>query len=127
MQLPQKRRTSRQNKEKSSAAKQFTEKVILVPIDQKRISTEFSFVLTNGKEVFPVQVKRRKTGVVAFRISPGGSGGNTIAAGEEVDEETMVHRVLKEGFAVRCKSLDGSTTGLYKHGHRSVREVRKHA
>jgi hypothetical protein len=92
---------------------------------QDRISRKFSFILNNGTEVFPVQMKRRDTGTIAFRVSLGGAGGNTLEAGEEVDEETMVRKVLEEGYAVRCKSLDGSTNGLYKHGHRSVREVRR--
>ena len=94
---------------------------------QERISRIFSFILNNGTEVFPVQMKRRDTGTIAFRVSPGGTGGNTLEASEEVDEETMVRKVLEEGYAVRCKSLDGSTNGLYKHGHRSVREVRRNA
>jgi hypothetical protein len=97
-----------------------------MPVDQERISRQFSFILHTGTEVFPVQMKRRDTGTVAYRISPGGKRGNTLAAGEEVDEETMVWRVLHEGYAVRCRSLDGTTHGLYKHGHRSVREVRHH-
>jgi hypothetical protein len=94
---------------------------------QERISRIFSFILNNGTEVFPVQMKRRDTGVIAFRISPGGTGGNTLVACEEVDEDTMVRKVLMECYAVRCKSLDGNTNGLYKHGQRSVREVRHNA
>jgi HNH endonuclease len=98
-----------------------------VPTVQERISRAFSFILNSGTELFPVQMKRRGTGSIAFRVSPGGAGGNTLEASEEVDEETMVRRVLEEGYAVRCKSLDGNTNGLYKHGHRSVREVRRNA
>jgi 5-methylcytosine-specific restriction endonuclease McrA len=96
-------------------------------ISQERISRKFSFVLNNGTEVFPVQMKRRDTGSIAFRVSPGGKGGNTLEASEEVDEDTMVRKVLNEGYAVRCKSADGNTNGLYKHGHRSVREIRQNA
>lgn len=98
-----------------------------VSTSQERISRRFSFILNNGTEVFPVQMKRRDTGTIAFRISPGGTGGNTLEASEEVDEETMVRKVLEEGYAVRCKSVDGNTNGLYKHGHRSVREIRRNA
>jgi len=98
-----------------------------VATSQERISKKFSFVLNNGTEIFPVQMKRRDTGVIAFRISPGGTGGNTLTASEEVDEDTMIRKVLEEGYAVRCKSLDGNTNGLYKQGHRSVREVRRNA
>lgn len=98
-----------------------------VPTSQERISRKFSFILNNGTEVFPVQMKRRDTGLISFRISPGGTGGNTLEACEEVDEETMVRRVLEEGYAVRCRSLDGKTNGLYKHSQRSVREIRRNA
>lgn len=94
---------------------------------QERISRRFSFLLKNGAEVFPIQMKRRQTGKIAFRVSPGGKRGNTLEASEEVDEETMVRKVLEEGYAVRCKSLDGAITGLYKHGYRSVQTIRRSA
>ncbi len=95
----------------------------IMAISQNRISRKFCFVLNNGTKVFPAQMERRDTGNIAFRVSPGGTGGNTLEATLEVDEETMVHKVLKEGWAVRCKSVNGKTNGLYKHGHRSVSEV----
>lgn len=90
---------------------------------QNRMSQKICFVLNNGTKVFPLQMERRDTGNIAFRVSPGGTGGNTLEASLEVDEETMVHKVLNEGWAVRCKSVNGKTNGLYKHGHRSVSEV----
>lgn len=93
--------------------------------DQDRFSRAFRFVLNNGTEVFPVRMKNRSTGLVAYRISHGGTGGNTLVAGEEVDEVTMINKVLNLDFAVRCASLDGSVRGLYKIGQRSVREVRR--
>ena len=86
----------------------------------------FSFILCDGAEVFPVQIKRRDNGRVSFRISRGGAAGNTLESGEEVDEVTMVRKVLDEGYAVRCSSKDGSIKGLYKQGRRSVREVKRH-
>lgn len=92
--------------------------------DQDRFSRAFCFVLETGKEIYPVKMKRRETGNIAFRISLGGKGGNTVIASEEVDESTMIRKVLEDGYAVRCSSLDGEVNGLYKHGHRSVREVR---
>jgi hypothetical protein len=94
-------------------------------VDHDRFSRAFSFLLNNGIELFPVKMKRRDTGVVAFRISKGGTAGNTLEAGEEVDEETMIHKVLSLGYAVRCSSIDGSTKGLYKPNERSVCEVRR--
>lgn len=88
-------------------------------------SEAFSFILHSGKEVFPVKMRSRTTGLLAFRVSPGGTGGNTLAATEQVDEVTMVNRVLLDGFAVRCSSLDGLAHGQYKAGHRAVKEVRR--
>ncbi|ACL72865.1 hypothetical protein [Thioalkalivibrio sulfidiphilus] len=92
-------------------------------IHQERVSRRVSFILKNGLEVFPVMMKRRDTGNLAFRVSRGGTGGNTLACGEEVDEETMLRKVLDLGFAVRCASLDGSTRGLYRIAGRAVHEV----
>ena len=94
------------------------------PISE-RISRRFSFVLKDGTELFPIRMKRRANGRVSFRVSPGGAGGNTLAAGREVDEDTMVALVLGNGFSVRCASLDGATLGLYKARGRSVHEVRR--
>lgn len=94
------------------------------PISE-RISRRFSFILKDGTELFPIRIKRRANGRVSFRVSPGGTGGNTLAVGREVDEETMVALVLRNGFSVRCASLDGETLGLYKAAGRSVREVRQ--
>ena len=93
--------------------------------DQDRFSYAICFVLNTGKEIYPVKMKRRETGNIAFRISAGGKGGNTIANCEEVDEPTMIRKVLDEGYAVRCSSTDGEVFGLYKHGQRSVQEIRR--
>jgi hypothetical protein len=93
-------------------------------MDSARFTKIFCFILNDGTEIFPVMMKRRDTGKIAFRVSQGGSGGNTLLACDEVDEATMVKRVLGDGYAVRCSSVDGKTNGLYKHGHRSVREIR---
>jgi hypothetical protein len=89
------------------------------------MSGAFSFILHSGVEVFPVKMRSRATGRIAFRVSPGGTGGNTLAATEQVDEATMVKRVLGDGFGVRCSSLDGAVQGQYKAGHRAVKEVRR--
>lgn len=92
---------------------------------QDRFSKAFSFILKNGTEVFPVKMKRKETGAIAYRVSRGGTGGNTLASGEEVDEAMMIHKVVELGYAVRCSSLDGKTYGLYMLGKRSVHEMRR--
>jgi len=45
---------------------------------QGRFSSAFSFVLNDGTEVFPVQMKRQDNGVLAYRVSRGGTDGNTL-------------------------------------------------
>jgi hypothetical protein len=89
--------------------------------NQDRISSKLSFVLNNGIEIFPVRMERRDTGNVAFRVS---KGGNKLEDSEDLDEEAMIQKVLRHGYAVRCRSLDGKVSGLYKAKGRSVREVR---
>ena len=96
-----------------------------MPRKSSDFSNAFSFILHSGQEVFPVKMRSRATGLIAFRVSPGGAGGNRLAATEQVDEATMVDRALADGFGVRCSSLDGLITGQYKAGHRAVKEVRR--
>jgi len=85
------------------------------------ICKKVAFVLKNGHIIHPVKVKRRDTGKVAFRIS---GAGNTVQASQEVDEQTMIRRVLVDGLAVRCASADGKINGLYRPAAKAVREVR---
>lgn len=61
---------------------------------ENRFSRAFSFVLDNGTEVFPVRMKRRDNGALAFRTSRGGAGGNTLESTQEVDEATMIRNAL---------------------------------
>lgn len=93
---------------------------------EDRFSHCFSFTLINGNEVFPIKVKNRETGRVAFRISKGGKGGNTLEAGFEVDEQEMVEKVLHHGFSVRCAPQEGGANGLYSPTGRSVIRINKH-
>ncbi|PPD51391.1 MAG: hypothetical protein CTY12_08090 [Methylotenera sp.] len=92
-------------------------------IKQERVSRRFSFILKSGVEVFPVLVKDSMTNNIAFRVTPGGTGSNLNINQDQVDEEAMVLRVLSHNYSVRCSSLDGKTTGLYKNGARSVEKV----
>ena len=86
-----------------------------------RFSRAFSFVLQSNIEVYPVMMERQDNGNIAFRVS---LKGNTLDDLEEVDEETMVAKVLSEGYGVRCASLDRKVSGIYKKGQRAVKEVR---
>ncbi len=96
-------------------------------IKQERVSRKFSFILKSGAEVFPVMVKDRVTGNIAFRVSPGGKGSNKTKNQDQVDEHTMVSRVLSQNHQVRCSSLDGKTKGIYKIGERAVERVSRYS
>ena len=95
--------------------------------DTSLLSGAFSFVLHSGKEVFPVRMRSRKTGLSSFRVSPGGTGGNKLEATEQVDEARMISRVLVDKYAVRCISLDGEVNGQYKPDGPSVSHVKPYS
>ncbi|RUO20782.1 hypothetical protein CWE06_05625 [Aliidiomarina haloalkalitolerans] len=76
----------------------------------------------SGDKLFPVKIRNRDTGKVSFRVSRGGTGGNTKEAGYEVDCEFEVKRlVFDHGYAVRASTRDKSRNGLYKLGMRSIK------
>lgn len=89
-----------------------------------RVGLRVRFILHDGTELFPLRMKSRQSGKVAFRLSDGGAGGNTIENTTEVEDEAeMVVMVCKQEKAVRLLSADGSRQGLYRKGGRSVRSV----
>lgn len=66
-------------------------------------------------------MRNKETGKLAFRVSLGGTGGNTKEKGEELDCELKVKDlVLNHGYAVRVKTKDKKKQGLYKVGQRSI-------
>lgn len=72
-----------------------------------------------------MRMKNRQTGLIAFRVSKGGTGGNTKENGLEVwDENEMVRYVLELGFSVRASTLDKKISGLYRPEGRTVAQVR---
>ena len=92
--------------------------------DPDQLSTRLVFVLHDGTRLFPTRMKNRDTKKVAFRLSPGGTGGNTKEAGEEVEvEDQMIELVVSRGYAVRMASERGGTKNLYKLSGRVVREA----
>jgi hypothetical protein len=80
-----------------------------------RCFKQFSFVLADGTEVFPVRVKCRDDTAPHYRISLGRRGGHVLISGEDVNEATMLHKVVYQGYGVRCASADGKVRGLYRH------------
>lgn len=80
-----------------------------------RCSDRFSFVLADGTEVFPVQVNCQDNAAPHYRISCGRRGAHVLISSEDVSEYTMWHKVVYQGYAVRCKSEDGAVCGMYRH------------
>ena len=82
-------------------------------MDDDIFGKTFCLVHKNGQRLYPVRMKNRDTGKVAFRISPGGKGGNTKDAGsEETNESVVFEKVTVDRWAVRVASLDRKTEGL---------------
>lgn len=84
-------------------------------------SYKFYLAHKDGHKLYPIRVKNRETGNLAFRISEGGKGGNTKQVGLEIsDENQLKDYVINKGFAVRVATVDKSVKGLYKVGQRSI-------
>lgn len=90
--------------------------------DPDMLSSRLVFVLHDGTRLYPTRMKNRDTKKVAFRLSPGGTGGNTKEATEEVEDESqMIDLVVRQGYAVRMASERGGAKSLYKMAGRVVR------
>ena len=90
-------------------------------MSEEIFSSLFYLLHKNGEKLYPVKMRNRDNGKRLYRVSPGGTGGNTKKAGIEVDDENeMKNYVFKHGYAVRVSSKDKETKGLYKIGHRSI-------
>jgi hypothetical protein len=81
----------------------------------------FCLIHASGVRLFPVRIRNRDTGKIAFRISRGGTGGNTKDAGsEETNEFVVFDRVIRDRWSVRVASLDCKIEGLYKLNRCSI-------
>lgn len=91
---------------------------------ENRFSNLFYLEHNDGDRLYPVRMKNRDTGKVAFRVSKGGPAGNTKEVGLEIDDEKEVRRLVHEhGYAVRAKSRKSGREGLYKVGQRSIKQI----
>jgi hypothetical protein len=93
-------------------------------LDKERFCGRLKFVLHDGTELFPVRMKSRDSGKVAFRLTAAGTAGNTKDTIEEVEAENqMIELVCKQNRAIRLYSADSSRQGIYRRTGRSVRFV----
>lgn len=85
------------------------------------VSSRLMCVLLDGTKLFPSKMKNRKTNRVAYRVSAGGKGGNTLEDGEEIDsEDQMIDLVVNHGYAVRMANAKTAAKSLYKLHARAV-------
>lgn len=76
-----------------------------------------------GEVFYPVRMKDRETGEIAFSVS---KGDNTKQDSIPVtDEEEMILKVTTQGYKVRARTeappSRGGRTGLYSLTHRAIR------
>lgn len=84
-------------------------------------SNAFYLCHSSGDKLYPIKMKNRDTGAVAFRVS---LKGNTKTASIEVaSDDEMKRYVLEHGYAVRASTLDKKRHGLFKVGQRSIESV----
>ena len=95
----------------------------------ERISRKLELVHSTGALLYPVRMKNRDTGRIAFRLS---KQGNTKEDSiEVVGERDMIDKVLNENYMVRAGTLEpvsrGGIHGLYRLKERSIRDYRIHS
>lgn len=78
----------------------------------------FSLTHSSGDQLYPILMKNRDTGKIAYRVS---LGGNTkIDHIELTDPKEVLHHVRDLGYSVRAACPDTGRNGLYKIGQRSI-------
>lgn len=89
-----------------------------------RFGSLFYIEHNDGDKLYPIKMENRDSGKIAFRVSKGGTGGNTKKIGLEIDDEIEVRRLVHEqGYAVRAKCRSSGREGLYKVNQRSIRRI----
>lgn len=94
----------------------------------ERFSNKLELIHVTGASLYPVKVRNRDTGRIAFRLS---KAGNTKNDSIEIEDELeMIEKVLNQNYMVRARTLkpatQGGLTGLYRLKERSVRNYRVH-
>lgn len=97
--------------------------MIMVIDMNDRISKKLVLIHKNGSRLYPVKMKNRDTGHIAFRLS---KGGNTKEDSIEIqDELEMINKVIKENYMVRARTIKpvtkGGANGLYRLMEQSIR------
>jgi hypothetical protein len=88
----------------------------------ERFSHLFCLIHDSGDVLYPIKMRCKKTGVIAFRVAP---HGNTTQDSIELHDEHEVLRHVRDlGFSVRAKSKTTERHGLYKLEQRCITELK---
>jgi hypothetical protein len=96
----------------------------MTKLNEQRICMKLKMFHQTGDVLYPVKMKNKDTGLVAFRVSPGGN--KKVDSIEIEDEQSMLNYVLKKDYGVRASTLSavsGSSkkrSGLYRLSQRSI-------
>ena len=86
----------------------------------ERISKKLVLIHSSGVEIFPYRIKSRTTGNTAFHVAAEGAR-NAKGLGIELSSvDDVIEHVLKRGYKVRARSLDGTVTGSFMIGERAI-------
>ena len=92
----------------------------------KRFCKTFCLIKNDGTELYPVRIKSRTSGRLAFNLSEGGANGNKREnVIYEENESALFNLVVNEGLAVRASALNGRSPGLYKVNQRAVHSFKR--
>jgi len=79
---------------------------------------KLTLVHASGVELFPYKIASRTTRNLAFHVS---LGRNALGQGEEVQSiDEVIEKVVRGGYKVRARSMDGKITGSYNIGDRAI-------
>ncbi len=90
------------------------------PVSEKFAET-FHFLHTSGDKLYPVKIKDRVTGKLAWRVSEDGNRKDSSI--EAFDEAELRNYVLSRKYAVRAATKNSDRKGLYRPNQRSLVSV----
>lgn len=93
-------------------------------LEPGQLCMKIAFIHADGTRVYPVAIRNRATGRVAFNLArPGTNSHHREAAIEIVDEAEVVRQVLLNGMKARCQGLNGEHKGQFSPSGRNIVRV----
>ena len=94
------------------------------PLEPGHLCMKIAFIHTDGSRLYPVAIRNRATGRVAFNLArPGTASHHREAAIEVEDEGEVVRQILLNGMKVRCQGVNGDHKGQFSPTGRNVVRV----